>query len=573
MIGKCLRLSAMLAAALVAWPSAARAGVSVDITVVKPTKSGKLELKLADTNKGLKDVDVSVDIDKDVEDDATKKATKVAAAITAKLTALRANNDPEGNGYTAASAADVVTVTKTGGGGMEVTITKDDTGEGDKITTKKSGGNGDNTFWRFVRWVIGAEGSPVVPSGASFTLTLTNGVSVTVTGDGVKTAATLSAEITEELVQQGLVFTATSDPSGALVLTSQALTVGNSPPPGGVGAETSDDWATWFGGFGVALEDREGIVLLNEVDADQTGTDSVEFVELFNDGGLEPLEHYFLVFYNGSAAGNAEYDSFELGGSTVAADGWFVVGAGTVANVDLTPAGFPATNAIQNGADAVALWLDLTDKLSEASFAGTSPDLPPPGAWLADAIVYDTSDADDADLLAAMTPGQPQVDENLHAAGITESLSRRPDGGYPGVTTTWVAQAPTPGATNGASPFIDLRTGLAGTDGVPVLTGSGSLVGGTPASIDLTHAVPSGLFLRLVSFVSVPTPFKGGTLLPIPIALSLVLSTGPDGSLLLPLTWPTGLPPGFPIWIQDVIPDAAAVQGFALSNGLMAVTP
>ena len=58
-------------------------------------------------------------------------------------------------------------------------------------------------------------------------------------------------------------------------------------------------------------------VVINEVDADQTGTDSAEFVELFDGGaGNTALDGLVLVLYNGSD--DASYLAFDLDGRPAA---------------------------------------------------------------------------------------------------------------------------------------------------------------------------------------------------------------------------------------------------------------
>ena len=116
-------------------------------------------------------------------------------------------------------------------------------------------------------------------------------------------------------------------------------------------------------------------VVINEVDADQTSTDSVEFFELTGAGGAS-LANVFAVLYNGSS--DVEYNTFDLSAESIPGDGFFVVGVATVANVDLTPGSMPATNAIQNGADGIALWFDPSGTLTVTDFDATTPTPIPP---------------------------------------------------------------------------------------------------------------------------------------------------------------------------------------------------
>jgi len=192
-------------------------------------------------------------------------------------------------------------------------------------------------------------------------------------------------------------------------------------------------------------------ILINEIDSDQPGTDSEEFVELYN---TDPTAvnltagRYVLVFFNGSATSppNASYHAYDLTG-TIPPNGYFIIGSSTVPNLNLTPSGWPATNAIQNGADAVALY---SGKGSIDFPNGTAPTT----LKLVDALVYDTSDADDIDLLNALTPGQPQISEGTDGL---DSIQRVPDGCGGALHTKAYVRGPrTPGAANSspASPVL-----------------------------------------------------------------------------------------------------------------------
>ena len=177
-------------------------------------------------------------------------------------------------------------------------------------------------------------------------------------------------------------------------------------------------------------------IVINEVDADTEGSDSAEFVELYDGGvGNTALDGLTVVFFNGSD--DASYEAFDLDGFTTNGDGFFVLGNPGVANAELIfqPGSF---GALQNGADAVALY--------QGDAADFSNDTPATTTNLVDAIVYDTNDSDDAGLLAAL--GQDtQFNEGANGNKDTESNSRVPDG-----TGTFIAQAPTPGESNEVTP-------------------------------------------------------------------------------------------------------------------------
>jgi predicted extracellular nuclease len=181
-------------------------------------------------------------------------------------------------------------------------------------------------------------------------------------------------------------------------------------------------------------------VLINEVDADQTSTDSAEFVELYDGGvGDTDLSGLSIVLYNGSD--DASYLAFDLDGQSTDADGYFVLcgNAATTANCDLDVA--PDTNLIQNGADAVAL---------VEGDAGDFPnDTPVSTSGVVDALVYDTSDGDDAGLLVLLNAAQPQVNEDGDGAKDTDSNQRCANGsGGARNTDTYAQYPPSPGEEN-----------------------------------------------------------------------------------------------------------------------------
>jgi Protein of unknown function (DUF642) len=121
--------------------------------------------------------------------------------------------------------------------------------------------------------------------------------------------------------------------------------------------------------------------------------------------------------------------------------------------------------------------------------------------------------------------------------------------------------------------FSEVGAGLAGVHGVPHLAGAGTLAAGSAGSLSLTLARPSSTAVLFMSLSSTPTPFKGGTLIPIPPLLTLSMFTNGSGGIVLPFVWPSGMPAGTSIYFQYAIQDAAAVKGVALSNGLKGITP
>ena len=177
-------------------------------------------------------------------------------------------------------------------------------------------------------------------------------------------------------------------------------------------------------------------ILINEVDSDQNGTDTMEFVELYDGGvGNTSLTGTVVVFYNGSD--DTSYAAFDLDGFSTNANGYFTLGNAAVPGVDLVF----ADGLMQNGADAVAVYVGNGSSFPNGTAVTT--------ANLIDALVYDTSDADDPGLLVLLNSGQPQVNEDNGGNGITNSNQRCPNGsGGARNTSTYNQFTPTPDGAN-----------------------------------------------------------------------------------------------------------------------------
>lgn len=107
-------------------------------------------------------------------------------------------------------------------------------------------------------------------------------------------------------------------------------------------------------------------VIINEIDYDQPGSDTAEFIELFNSGGSTiSLENYSIDLINGQDS--SVYRSIDLSGFNIQANNYFVVcnDVSLVANCNYS---FTTSSGwFQNGApDAVALYGEgqLLDSLS-----------------------------------------------------------------------------------------------------------------------------------------------------------------------------------------------------------------
>ncbi len=177
-------------------------------------------------------------------------------------------------------------------------------------------------------------------------------------------------------------------------------------------------------------------LVINELDVDTPSTDTEEFIEIYDGGsGNTSLDGFILVLYNGN--GDTSYNTIDLTGAATDADGYFVVGNAAVLNVDLVV----SSNTFQNGADAVGLY--QADASSFPNGTAVTVD------GLIDAVVYDTDDDDDLELLVLLNAGEPQLNENENGSKDSESLQRIPNGqGGVRNTSGYVASTPTPGAAN-----------------------------------------------------------------------------------------------------------------------------
>ncbi|MCP4551758.1 MAG: choice-of-anchor D domain-containing protein [Bacteroidetes bacterium] len=188
-------------------------------------------------------------------------------------------------------------------------------------------------------------------------------------------------------------------------------------------------------------------IIINEIDVDTPGTDSQEFIELFDGGsGNTSLDGLILVFYNGSD--DQSYDisghtnAIDLNGYMTGTNGYFVLaGNSFLGDADIRF----GDNSLQNGADAIAIFAD-----SASSFPN---DTPITLSYLIDAIVYDTQDADDAGLLPLINGSEPQVNENGNGDKDNHSNQRILNGtGGLRNTSNYSQQPPTPGTRNNVLP-------------------------------------------------------------------------------------------------------------------------
>ncbi|WP_223787925.1 endonuclease I family protein [Marinicella meishanensis] len=186
--------------------------------------------------------------------------------------------------------------------------------------------------------------------------------------------------------------------------------------------ETSENTGTTFS---EGLADPAGDVfvpidyfLINEIDAVSSGAD---FIELLGDPNTG-TDDYTLVLYDGVT--DVSTAVISLDGMSTDANGYLVI-----------------NQTLEDGADAVALYNAAASNFMVGDPITTTD--------LMDAIVYDSGQADDAELLALLNPGQPQVNEDANGDALNESLIRctNGSGGFLN-TSSFKAFTPSPGAEN-----------------------------------------------------------------------------------------------------------------------------
>ncbi|MDF1861660.1 MAG: choice-of-anchor D domain-containing protein [Verrucomicrobiales bacterium] len=220
-------------------------------------------------------------------------------------------------------------------------------------------------------------------------------------------------------------------------------------------------------------------LVINEIEADNAGPDTAEFIEIYDGGiGNTDLDNTVLVFFDGST--DLSYHAIDLTGFSTNNEGYFLVGNSGVTGAAATFADDLLQNADATGSDAVALFLGSDTNFPNGSTVTTD--------GIIDALVYkDSGQADDAGLAPLLLPGQAGFNDDAASNEGGHSLQRYPNGsGGARSTNSHVAMAPTPGAENLAptAPTVpDLEslsdTGISTSDDItmlarPALSGTGT---------------------------------------------------------------------------------------------------
>ena len=245
--------------------------------------------------------------------------------------------------------------------------------------------------------------------------------------------------------------------------------------------------ALLFTAIGISQTKQGAQYFINELDADQDGTDTLEFIEIITIPANTPLDGMIVVLFNGNHAVNGSYNVINLDGFTTDGNGLLIIGDDAVPGVDIA---IGASNKIQNGPDAVALYFGVPAEFPN----GTAPTI----TNLVDAIVYAKGEPDDVDLLMDLKE-TTQYNEDLNNNSELESLQRMEDGTFctaPAtldeenvcavctfeiITTNSTCDANTSGVDS-TTVTLDFEGGGTETYTITLTTGTGSIGGDDPTT-------------------------------------------------------------------------------------------
>ena len=168
-----------------------------------------------------------------------------------------------------------------------------------------------------------------------------------------------------------------------------------------------------FDGFAAVTT---GGLVINELDYDQAGTDTAEFIEVFNPtSSASSLADLALVFFNGASSPAAEYYRVALSeaGASLPAGGYLVVHLAEVTPAPGALSILKTAMAIQNGPDAVAL-VNVRDNsvLDALSYEGASTQGKLGNGTVLDIAEGDAAPADPGDGSLCRIPNGQDTDDN-----------------------------------------------------------------------------------------------------------------------------------------------------------------
>ena len=187
-------------------------------------------------------------------------------------------------------------------------------------------------------------------------------------------------------------------------------------------------------------------IVINELDCDTPSIDDKEFIELKSETPNFTLDGYVVVFFNSSTSVstglNKSYLALDLDGYTTDVNGLLLIGSTMVSPF---PQYIISPNLIQNGPDAVAIYQADDLDFEDGTLAYVDE-------TLIDVLLYDTTDANDADLIALFSAFNPDIQQiNEGPAQNSNSIQRFVDAFD---VVTYVSTVPTPRQLNDGSGIV-----------------------------------------------------------------------------------------------------------------------
>jgi hypothetical protein len=193
-------------------------------------------------------------------------------------------------------------------------------------------------------------------------------------------------------------------------------------------------------------------LVINEIDADTTGFDTMEFIELYDGGrGNTSLDNHVLVLFNGADGGShGAYAVIDLDGLSTDASGFFLAANADVPGIDdrvASNTGLIYNTALQNGEDGVGLYANTS--ASDISTSSPKTQANENLANLLDAVVYKTGGDRATTLITEFGLTGASLDEAALGDKDTDSAGRIADGAGGLELGAWqIYDTPTPGVKN-----------------------------------------------------------------------------------------------------------------------------
>ena len=177
-------------------------------------------------------------------------------------------------------------------------------------------------------------------------------------------------------------------------------------------------------------------IVINEIDYDQPGTDSAEFIELYNAGICdESLNGYDVVLVNGDGGGASIYETITMPNVTLQSGAYFVICGSSSKTVNCDMEAPTSVNLIQNGSpdavglrknsvvvDAVSYEGNTGSPYTEGSGVGLEDDGSIPFYGISRVPDGEDTDVNNEDLQAAcITPGFSNVTNAMNCTVIADA--------------------------------------------------------------------------------------------------------------------------------------------------------